>query len=363
MKKFLLLPAIICLFACNNVPHFSIDGKVQPSSGIVKVYLYSLNPKTTNIVDSTMLSEGGEFHFSVRSQHPDFYKVTLASKESLIVGKNGDHITITEAPGNRLVASGTPDVNLIEQINESRYASMERLERINTHYENRIALDPENKKSYMQQATDSIQKENAVMSLELISFAGNHLTDLAGFYAINLLDDGVYQNEIFQYSRKINGIFKGNPFVDAFLARQEKRSGLQPGKTAPQFSLVSLNETPVELNKYKGSYLFIDFWASWCIYCRDENPNLVNIFKRYKTKRLSILSISLDSDRTAWKNAIKSDKLTWDNAMEPKGFYGPTATLYGVESLPSSFLIDPEGKILATNLRGKHLVDFLSKVL
>jgi thiol-disulfide isomerase/thioredoxin len=109
--------------------------------------------------------------------------------------------------------------------------------------------------------------------------------------------------------------------------------------------------------------VLIDFWASWCGPCRNENPNVVKAFNKYNNRNFTILGISIDKDKAAWAQAIKQDGLTWTHASELSDFDGPIVKLYQVEAIPASFLLDPNGKIIAKNLRGEELDTFLNKTL
>ena len=105
----------------------------------------------------------------------------------------------------------------------------------------------------------------------------------------------------------------------------------------------------------------LDFWASWCMPCRQENPNVVKQYAIYHAKGLNILGISLDQDKSKWQQAITADNLTWTHASDLKNFEGPTEQLYHIQAIPSNFIIDPNGIIVAKNVRGADLEEFLNK--
>ena len=135
------------------------------------------------------------------------------------------------------------------------------------------------------------------------------------------------------------------------------------GSKAPDFTASDITGKEVSLSSLKGKYVLLDFWASWCSPCRQENPNVVKAYAQYKDKNFAILSFSLDDNKEAWQQAVTSDKLTWTQVSDLKGWSSSVANQYGIQSIPSNFLLDPDGKIIARDLRGDDLMKALSVTL
>jgi thiol-disulfide isomerase/thioredoxin len=142
----------------------------------------------------------------------------------------------------------------------------------------------------------------------------------------------------------------------------EKLDAVSIGKSAPVFSQSNPDGQQVSLESFRGKYVLLDFWASWCGPCRQENPNLVKTFQRFRDQ-LTILGISLDQKREPWLKAIKDDQLTWEQISDLKGWSNEVAGKYQVRSIPDNFLLDKEGKIIARGLRGADLDRALEQLL
>jgi peroxiredoxin len=135
------------------------------------------------------------------------------------------------------------------------------------------------------------------------------------------------------------------------------------GKQAPELSLPDINGNQVKLSSYKGKYVLVDFWASWCLPCRRENPNVVEAYNKYKNRNFTIVGVSLDKEKEDWVNAVQKDKLSWTQVSDLQEWNSIAVSTYGFSGIPFNVLIDPDGKIIGQALRGSDLDTKLAEVL
>lgn len=151
-------------------------------------------------------------------------------------------------------------------------------------------------------------------------------------------------------NKKIIFTLSLNLFICAALNAQPKQ-----GQVAADIALPSVRGDTIHLSSLKGKVVLLDFWASWCGPCRSSNKELTKLYPKYKSKGFEILGVSLDDDNSKWKMAIAKDKITWLQVNEPGGWEAKTAMMWNISAIPTSFLIDKEGKLLAMDLTGKEL--------
>ena len=141
------------------------------------------------------------------------------------------------------------------------------------------------------------------------------------------------------------------------------KAQIKYGAPAPEIALPSVNGETLKLSSLKGKVVLLDFWASWCGPCRVANKGLAKLYGKYKSKGFEIFGVSFDKDKSDWKKAIAKDKITWLQVNDDGGWDAPTAISWGINAIPTSYLIDQDGKLIAMDLTGKELEKKLKEIL
>ncbi len=209
------------------------------------------------------------------------------------------------------------------------------------------------------------QNLNTQYVLTLKNFIKTHpKSAVSGFVIYNDLNNpNIPLADVVEALSYIDKSIANTKMVQLANKRVNDIKGTTVGYTATNFSQSTPEGKKVSLTDFRGKYVLIDFWASWCRPCRMENPNVVAAYNRFKDKGFTVLGVSLDSNRDPWLAAIQQDNLTWTHVSDLKGWGNEVGKLYGVTGIPQNFLIDKEGKIVAKDLRGAALDEKLAEII
>jgi len=215
-------------------------------------------------------------------------------------------------------------------------------------------------------AKDSLSKVGAVQSTDLIetykSFSTvNKQSPVTTFFLLQFANIfPAIKDDLATYYAGLSGEAKKGPFA-AFIDKSLESAQVgKIGSVLPEFKQNDATGKSISLSSFRGKYVLVDFWASWCGPCRAENPNVVKAFNTFKDKKFTVLGVSLDQDKAKWLDAVKKDGLTWTHVSDLKYWNNAVAVQFGIQSIPANFLLNPDGVIIAKDVRGEELLKILS---
>jgi peroxiredoxin len=357
MKKLLFtlffLPSIV--FAQQT--GFTIKGKLAGvEDGPVKI----ASSQDANQVLVTGNITKGEFELKGSVVEPGLFWLTIGKEQPVYLYLENSPITVSgsKADIKNIKIDGSAsqkDFDYFQQVFNPLIGNLNGTAAELQKTENAAA------KAKLMQQYDSItrminQQVDAFVSARSNSFVSPFVL----FVTAQLTQDyQVLENRYNMLSENIRNSNVGKSFKD-FIAYNKVGS---IGSMAIDFEQNDTAGKPVSFSSFKGKYVLVDFWASWCKPCRIENPNVVNAYNKFKSKNFTILGVSLDQNKDAWVKAIEKDNLTWTHVSDLASWNNAVAQLYRVQSIPQNFLVDPTGKIVAKDLRGEELEKKLCELL
>jgi len=363
MRNFLILVlAFAGLMSCAKPEGFVIKGQIKgKESGDIKLMKYADGKWIAE--DSTKI-EKGKFVLKGKAELPELRLISMgpqavvaqffAENGNLSITADADSLAKTEVKGSKsndeftiltkeLLSLSKETQGLQQKYSEAMQSGNEEgMKKAQIDYEAMMG----NQKVYAKNFIREHPKSTVSPLVALMQFA-QEMTAHDVDTLVAFLDPSV----------------RPSIYVTELKKLADKMRITDIGSLAPDFTLNTPEGTPLALSSLRGKIVLVDFWASWCKPCRQENPNVVKVYAQYKDKGFDIIGVSLDRDKAAWLKAIADDQLAWHHISDLKFWQNEAAVKYGVQSIPFTLLLDKDGKILAKNLRGDDLAKKLAELL
>lgn len=367
MKKYtiLLLVATLYLSSCKQQvrdKHFTIFANYKGLENQL-VYLKKYSGSGYQFADSVHAVDGS-FQFTGKVELPELYRIYIENDDNYIavfVENTDIYIDAEVGKYENAEIKGSISNDLYRKLFSSLDSMDNALKPINEAYHEAEISNNIIEAKKLEMQLDSSQEQQIDYIKAFVK--KNNSSPVAAYILYKYLSGELELAELESLSSGLDTALQRSVYMGLINEEIDILKKTQIGQAAVDFSLPDTSGTSVQLSSFKGRIVLVDFWASWCSYCREENPNVVKAFKDFNKKGFTVLGISFDKNRNKWIKAIHADNLTWTHLSDLKGWENAAGQLYGIKSIPSNVLIDKEGIIIAKNLRGKELLDKLKELL
>jgi peroxiredoxin len=357
--------AVMAFFSCGG-NESGAEGKVQISGKIKNspegvIILSQFTDSRPKVLDTLEVSPSGEFSYDLAVDTPTFYELNLYGQKvvRLALYKENVKLTYDFSDPASLTFEGSKDTQEMLKIEKLMEEYQVEVNKLNEAYYEAMSKNDADAIKTIQADAMVLESNQSQRVKEMIQSMGNSFASLAAVGLLNPKNDFPFMDELVT---KLNDNYPGTVSILQMKQQLDEMRALSVGQPAPEIELPNPDGKMVKLSDLRGKYVLIDFWAAWCKPCRQENPNVVRLYNQYKDKGFEVFGVSLDRTKEDWVKAIADDKLTWTQVSDLKYFNSAAAELYQIQAIPATYMIDPDGKIIAKDLRGPSLESKLAEL-
>lgn len=365
----------VVIFSCNANGGSKKEGNIHVTGTLEnlagkKLQLEQFVNNQPEIVDTSIVGEDGSFDIAITSNITDFYRLSVSPQNAAILILSPDENVKLSGDGNKMAQGLSIEGSANTELLWYYYAESSEFGKQSQELRDKAQSLTQEQTAEKQAIIDQFNAVNA----DFLTFTKNFITEnnnsLAVFPALGNLNIET-DLEYFELAREglkadyseTNLYNTLNQQIDQYLVAKQKEKMFDPGNEVPNITQNDPNGNPLSLYDLRGSVVLLDFWASWCRPCRAENPNVVKLYNKYHKDGFDVFSVSLDKDQAKWVQAIESDGLVWpSHVSDLKYWQSEAAQLYNVKSIPFTVLLDREGKVIGTKLRGPQLEAKLQEI-
>lgn len=364
MKKIVYLLVIASIMgACTSKPHYVVKGQIDGSDSITFL-LQKRDAGKIITIDSAVSRKGTFIIRGGAVNYPQLVQLVAGNtrKRTSFYLENSD-ITITGTLDSLFKAkiSGSKTQDEYQKFVDSNKPLTEKYSKTYVEYKAASQAGDKAKVAELEKLADSIQTEMTNLQKNFVR------NNPASYVSPSILSSLSYEMEATEMESMINGMdtaIAALPQIKSLKERVAVMKSVAVGQKAPDFTMNDVDGKAVALSSKIGSkLLLIDFWAAWCGPCRQENPNVVKVYKEFNKKGFDVFGVSLDQKKEDWIKAIADDKLTWTHVSDLQYWSNAAAKMYAVNAIPANFLLDEKGIIIGRNLRGEALYNKVKELL